>query len=294
MSPVGIAPERSTHSEEVASGERYAFGVNWAQYLASLTPARISAAENSLKSLFAQESLANSSFLDAGCGSGLFSLAARRLGASVVSFDYDPRSVACAAELKRRNFASVSNWSILEGSVLDSDFLGSLGLFDRVYCWGVLHHTGQMWQGIRTLCQCVREGGDLCLAIYNDQGLLSRLWRLEKRLYNRFALFRGFAIGGYFGLLCSLRALQFLAGRHPKPSLRGMSRWYDMLDWLGGYPFEVSTREAVIKFMEQHGFRLVHLIPKKYSGCNQFLFRRDTVIAPKLAADHSRPRSTIK
>ncbi len=49
------------------------------------------------------ETLAGNSFLDVGSGSGLFSLAAMRLGADRVhSFDYDPQSVGCTKELKRR------------------------------------------------------------------------------------------------------------------------------------------------------------------------------------------------
>src|SRR5262245_27430993 len=92
------------------------------------------------------DSLAGLSFLDIGSGSGLFSLAARRLGARVHSFDYDPQSVACAAELRRRYFPGDPQWVVEEGSALDADYLTRLGKFDIVYSWGVLHHTGRMWR----------------------------------------------------------------------------------------------------------------------------------------------------
>ena len=71
--------------------------------------------------------LSGVSFLDIGSGSGLFSLAARRLGARVHSFDYDPQSVACTRELKRRFCAGDAHWTIEMGDVLDADYLESAG-----------------------------------------------------------------------------------------------------------------------------------------------------------------------
>ena len=97
---------------------------------------RIRLAEESLKRMLQVENLQGKAFLDIGSGSGLFSLSARRLGARVHSFDYDPESVACTAELKRRYFPEDSDWVIEEGSVLDTDYLSRLDQFDVVYSWG--------------------------------------------------------------------------------------------------------------------------------------------------------------
>src|SRR5438093_4320793 len=132
------------HATEIARGQRFEFGRNWARFLSALDDRKIEAATHSLEKTLGVESLDGKRFLDIGSGSGLFSLAARRLGARVRSFDYDPRSVACAMELRRRYFATDRDWEIGEGSALDAEFLGSLGKFDVVYSWGVLHHTGAM------------------------------------------------------------------------------------------------------------------------------------------------------
>lgn len=54
-----------------------------------------------------------------------------------------------------------------------------------------------------------------------------------------------------------------------------MSLWYDMIDWLGGYPFEVATPEAIFRFFRDAGFVLEELRTcGGRMGCNEFVFRR--------------------
>jgi 2-polyprenyl-3-methyl-5-hydroxy-6-metoxy-1,4-benzoquinol methylase len=130
---------------EIADGQRFAFGRNWSRFLELLDERRIAEAEASLCAMLGVTDLHDRRFLDIGCGSGLFSLAARRLGAEVRSFDFDRQSVACAAELRRRYLPDDAGWRIEPGSVLDPEFMGALGTYDVVYSWGVLHHTGAMW-----------------------------------------------------------------------------------------------------------------------------------------------------
>src|SRR5262249_43336829 len=120
---------------------------------------------------------------DVGSGSGLFSLAARRLGARVRSFDFDPQSVACTEELKQRYFPGDPQWTISEGSVLDRAFMTSLGTFDAVYAWGVLHHTGALWKALEAATEPVAPGGKLFVAIYNHQRLWTPVHTAIKRTY---------------------------------------------------------------------------------------------------------------
>ena len=173
---------RSQHAIEIDSGRRFTFGDNWWRFLSVLDENRIGLAEQSLRDALRADNLDEKRFLDIGSGSGLFSLAARRLGATVRSFDYDPQSVACTEELKRRYFRDDPDWTVEHGSVLDEDYMATLGQFDIVYSWGVLHHTGHMYKACSATISAVAKGGQLVLAIYNDQGLPSKYWLYVKRV----------------------------------------------------------------------------------------------------------------
>jgi 2-polyprenyl-6-hydroxyphenyl methylase/3-demethylubiquinone-9 3-methyltransferase len=259
---------------------RFKFGRNWSRFLHVLNDKRIAEAEKSLRTMLEFESLEGRSFLDIGSGSGLFSLAARRLGAAVVSFDYDPQSVACAEELKARYFPGDAGWKILAGSVLDGDFMKSLGTFDIVYSWGVLHHTGHMESALRNAVFPLASGGCLFIAIYNDQGFRTKIWRYVKRTYcSGFpgrAIVLGIFIPVFFlqGLFRDLFHGQNPARRYREySSQRGMSVFHDWVDWLGGYPFEVAAPERIVDFYREKGLVLRKLVPGRGMGNNQFVFK---------------------
>jgi 2-polyprenyl-6-hydroxyphenyl methylase/3-demethylubiquinone-9 3-methyltransferase len=276
------------HAAEIASGERFAFGENWAAFLAKLDDARIAAAENSLRQMLDVDDLRGRSFLDIGSGSGLFSLAARRLGAKVQSFDYDPASVACTRELKTRYYPQDDDWTVGSGSVLDADYMNSLPKFDIVYSWGVLHHTGQMWLALEHAGRLVDEGGKLFIAIYNDQGTASRRWRSLKSAYNRLpkslrppVLWAVFVKQYWRPIVKDLVLFRPFQTFRVYSGLRGMSPWRDLVDWVGGYPFEVAKPEAIFDFYRARGFRLEKLKTCNDLGCNEFIFVRSTVTSKK-------------
>lgn len=276
-----------SHVDEIKSGIRFEFGENWRRFLSQMNDERIALAETSLRTMLGRTSLAGLSFLDIGSGSGLFSLAARRLGAKVRSLDYDPQSVACTRELKRRGFPDDENWTVEEGSVLDAGYMSSLGRYDIVYSWGVLHHTGAMWQACENVAPLLNPGGQLFIALYNDQGSGSRRWLATKRAYNRvpralkwgILLLASIRLRGLSLLRDTLRGDPTRSWReYSRRSARGMTVWRDIVDWVGGLPFEVARPEEVFDFFRDRGFALERMTTCGAGhGCNEFVFRKERI-----------------
>lgn len=254
----------SKFEQEINSGKRFQFGKNWSSYLSLIDEERIAEAETSLKHLLEVDSLAGQRFLDAGSGSGLFSLAARRLGATVTSFDYDPDSVQCTQRLKDRFNASDDYWNVVPGSVLDAEFISSLGQFDIVYSWGVLHHTGDMWRAMDILQRAVKRDGRLLMMIYLDLGWKSHVWTAVKRTYCSGPVGRAGVLATFIpyylarGVVEDFSKLKNPLTRYREyKRRRGMSRLHDWVDWLGGYPYEYATPAQVAKFCEARGLLLL-------------------------------------
>lgn len=263
--------------------ERFAFGKNWSKFLTHLDDKRILEAEKSLQEKLGLKSLKNKIFLDIGSGSGLFSLAAYRLGATVHSFDYDQDSVNCTKYLKEKYATNDKKWTVQQGSVLDKKFLKQFGKVDILYSWGVLHHTGHMHVAFENVADMVTDNGYLFLAIYNDQGGASNRWKWIKQKYNNGSSLAKIALTYYtlFRQWIITFIKDFLKSGNPFKSWfaygknnRGMSAWHDVVDWVGGYPFEVAKPEEVFQFFKQKDFYLQFLKTCAGGlGCNEYVFR---------------------
>lgn len=252
------------------------FGENWDHFSRDvLDGGRLAAAVDSLEALVGAGRLKDARVCDVGCGSGLFSIAAAVSGAAtVLGFDVNPRAVAVA----RRNLAALApaaeaRVSFTEGSALDAGFAGTLGRFDVVYAWGSLHHTGAMWPAIETTARLVDDGGTLVLALYNRHWS-SPGWTAVKVVYNLTPRALRPVLNGVFGGIIYLATLA-VTRSSPLKKERGMDFWYDVIDWLGGYPYEYAGIEEVRARVEAMGFRMERALPPRVpTGCNEFVFRR--------------------
>jgi SAM-dependent methyltransferase len=255
----------------------FSFGENWASFSQGLSEERIQQAIQSLVILFGESTLKGTSFLDIGCGSGLFSIAAARLGArKILGVDVDPLSV----ETSRRNAA---RWlkandieiSFCQGSVLDENDVTAWGTFDVVYSWGVLHHTGNMWKALENASRTVKPNGWFVVALYNRHWS-SPIWKWIKRLYNRLGKFgKRLMIGSFFPLIVVAKWLVTL--RNPFKMRRGMDFLHNVIDWLGGYPYEYASIEEVRNRLSQLGFDVLAVYPARVpTGCNEYVCRRRT------------------
>lgn len=271
------------YEESYKDPKHFSFGKNWQNFLKNLTEKKIEEAEKSLLDfLGGKENITGKTFIDIGCGSGLFSLAAYRLGAKkVLSVDIDDFSVACVKYLHKKNGGS-DQWEIKTGSALDKKFLSSLGTFDIIYSWGVLHHTGNMYQALENITLLTHAESKLYIALYNDNQRFmegtSSFWLKAKKIYNKCGslekrLFQ-FIYTAYYviGLTLNLvNPITYIKNYH---SLRGMSFMIDIKDWLGGYPYEYASKEKIISFFRERGFDVVKTSPARSIGCNEFLLNR--------------------
>ena len=264
----------------------FAFGKNWAEYAKRVSQVEIDEAVRSLGRLLGGHNLGGKRVLDIGCGSGLHSLAAIKLGArEIVAIDIDPESVLTAQALLQR-YAAESNFRIFKTSVFDLH-PDDLGLFDLVYSWGVLHHTGDMYRAIRRAAQMVTAHGEFVFALYH-RTLMCPIWVLEKKWYSRASRTGQSAVRLMYIALQVLRL--WAKGRSYRDFVddyhrsRGMSYYHDIHDWLGGYPYESILPNDVERLMIELGFSRVRCFVRDWfgariglfgTGCDEYVYHSD-------------------
>lgn len=252
----------------------FAFGRNWSSYAELIDETKIEGAKTGLTKLISREEISGRSFLDIGCGSGLHSLAAARLGAkSILACDLDPDSVKTAREVLKRHAGKV-NWAVREVSVFDLE-PPETSNFDIVYSWGVLHHTGDMDTAIRAAVARVAPGGLFAFALYR-RTWLDGFWRREKRWYANASPRQQNWARIIFDR--TYRAAKLLTGKKGAAD-RGMDYWHDLHDWLGGYPYESILAPEVDEMMQSLEFTKVRVFARGRvigifgSGCDEYVYR---------------------
>lgn len=280
---------------------RYGFGKNWAEFIQTkLSEEIIQESVDHLKDFMKVDSLHGKTFLDIGCGSGIHSLAALRLGASrVVAFDYDEDSVETSRKVRAWAETPEEKWSIVQGSVLDTSFMESLPKSDIVYSWGVLHHTGSMWEAVRNAAIPLKKGGEFYIALYSSDNYIDptpEFWIKLKRAYNQATPLAKKLMELKYVYWILIRP-EIEAGRAPLGLMehygkRGMTAWTDAKDWLGGFPMEFSGFAETRDFCRREsGLDLVNVLTGE--GCTEYLFTRLRENERWRAVDEARTRTPM-
>ncbi len=251
----------SAQSTEIS----FSFGKNWEAFVAQhYSERRLEIARRRLLDFLRLPSLAGKSFLDIGCGSGIHSLAAFTAGASRLSgFDLDPASVSTARKLREMK-GSPEHWKITQGSILDENFLSGIEPADIVYSWGVLHHTGKMWQAVRNASRFLLPGSLFYIALYQTTPR-SPYWIDVKKRYNAASGFRKRWME-YHYVARHVVLPELIRFRNPMRQIsgyevnRGMDFMTDIRDWLGGYPYEDASVPETLRFgVEELGLQLINI-----------------------------------
>jgi SAM-dependent methyltransferase len=121
--------------------------------------------------------------LDAGCGSGRWTIGLLRLGARVTAVDASPHALErmvesvgalCSDEEQARLETREVNLLELPDELRSREF-------DLVFSFGVLHHTGDTWRALRNVAGLVGQAGVLFLYLYGKSSL-SHAQRLSLEL----------------------------------------------------------------------------------------------------------------
>lgn len=253
----------------------FSFGENWKDYLTTVGQESIQRAMHDIVDWLGSDGFHERTVLDIGCGSGIHSFCFYQGGArQLVSFDVDPASVEATSSFWQRA-GRPEHWTVMRGSILDESFARNLGRFDIVYSWGVLHHTGAMWSAIDKACGLVSPAGQLWISLYTKGPAYPTHLTLKQR-YNR-ASALGKTLLAWREIVklmgARLRRLQNPLAWNQRRD-RGMNVYHDLIDWLGGLPYEVASPEEVIDFCRPRGFALARVLRRPEGDCSTYLFRK--------------------
>lgn len=266
------------------TSDRYEFGKNWKRYVdLHFSEEKIEISRQHMLSFLGRSDLSGMRMLDIGSGSGLHSLAAWRSGVrEIVSFDYDPNSVE-TTRLLHEKVGKPSNWTIQQGSVLNKEFMDSLGKFDFVYSWGVLHHTGSQWNAINNAIDSVSDDGVFYIALYDSDVYVNpgpKYWLDIKKKYNGAGKLKRYVMEMDYirNIVCgknirNMAKILSIMAEYKKS--RGMNLYTDVRDWLGGWPMEFTrVSEIVDLFCKENNFHLQNISTGEAN--TEYVFSRGT------------------
>ncbi len=257
----------------------YDFGENWKDFsLNALQGINIEQSMNDFKILINNENIEGKTFLDIGFGQGLSLLHATQLGAKTVGCDINPTCKEVLENNKQKYFnLKDTTIPVVVGSIIENETIESLkrinNKFDIVHSWGVLHHTGDMWKAIDNCTDLVNNNGKLIISIYNKHWS-SAMWKFIKWFYNISPKFIQWLMIKIFYIVIFI-AKFLVTFKNPLKKERGMNFYYDIIDWIGGYPYEYATMDEINDYVSKKGYVLLSKVKAQVpTGCNEFIFKR--------------------
>lgn len=191
--------------------------------------------------------------LDAGCGAGRFADVAAKFGANVVACDLSGAIDACYRTTKDHD----GRVTCIQASIYELPFRA--GVFDAVYCFGVIQHTPDPARTIRTLPGFLKPGGSLALNFY-EKDWRSRVQLVKYALRSitrglslprNLAISRGL-VAAFFPLTAFLSRIRVIrqinhflpiAAYHPPTLTREQQRTWTLLDTFDWYGPKYEIRQ---------------------------------------------------
>jgi ubiquinone/menaquinone biosynthesis C-methylase UbiE len=239
------------------------YDVVWTEYLPEY-----GASEKHWLLFYSSEEVRGKNVLDAGCGTGIFSLIFARNGAAqVTGIDISPGSLGTAESLKRK--FGLANARFERQDMLHLPYPDSA--FDIVWAWGTVHHTTDPLGAVAELMRVLKPGGSILLAIYKKtrvtwvhEAIRKTLIRTPCRSWNFMA-----KVMAFFGA-----PIVFFFKKREK-SRKGEKLSELILDWYF-VPIRHHYRPDEIRaFLEGRGYRIENYLAHsgRFDSSSNFIYK---------------------
>ncbi|MBN1223114.1 MAG: methyltransferase domain-containing protein [Candidatus Aminicenantes bacterium] len=237
------------------------YDVVWTEYLPEYE-----ASENHWKIFYSNSEVRGKSVLDAGCGTGIFSIIfARNEAAKVMGIDISEGSLTTARSLKER--FGLSNAEFQREDMLNLPFTADT--FDIVWAWGTVHHTTDPFQAVSELIRVLKPEGSLLLAVYTRTKLTFLHEIIRKTLIR--------TPKNTWKALCKILAVflwpvVFLFKKREK-SRKGEKLEELIMDWYFVPIRHYYYPEEIESFLEERGFTIEKFLPAsgRFNSTSNFI-----------------------
>ncbi|MCD6194417.1 MAG: methyltransferase domain-containing protein [Candidatus Aminicenantes bacterium] len=239
------------------------YDVVWTEYIPEYEKS-----EEHWRLFYSPEEIKGKRVLDAGCGTGIFSIIFARNGAAeVIGLDISPGSLTTARHLKD-NF-KLDNVHFQQADMLHLPFPDQS--FDIVWAWGTVHHTLNPWQAMEELLRVLKPGGSILLAIYTKTKITflheiirKTLIKTPRKTWQPLAKIMAFFLGPVVAIF-----------KKREKSRQGEKLEELILDWYfvpirhHYYPREIKD------FLEQKGLTIEKFLPAsgRFDSTSNFIYK---------------------
>jgi 2-polyprenyl-6-hydroxyphenyl methylase/3-demethylubiquinone-9 3-methyltransferase len=225
------------------------------------------ASREHLEGFFENGEVRGKSVLDAGCGSGVFSVIFAEKGAVVTGVDASEKAIEAGKELKRER--GEENVEFMRADMLDLPFRDSS--FDVVWAWGSVHHTERPMHALDELLRVLNTNGVMLLALYR-KSRLTPLHGILTRIFSRAPL----AVQPFLAKLMALMLYPFVALFRKREKVRkGETLEHLVLDW-----FFVPARrhfdpDEIRSYVEARGLEVERVVDAagRFDSTSNFILK---------------------
>jgi ubiquinone/menaquinone biosynthesis C-methylase UbiE len=205
--------------------------------------------------------------LDAGCGTGVCSLAISKRACNVIGVDLSHGSLNTAVSLA--NHLRINNVQFVQADLLHLPFNNEV--FDLVFSWGVIHHTPAPMSALDELVRVLKKDGVLILAVY----LKTRLTFLHESIRKTCLTFPGFLKRPFVKSVAFMVRIAEKLGKSTNVRADNQSIESQVEDWFFVPEKHFFTIDEMKKNFFQRGLTFELLCPQtgRFKSSSNFIVR---------------------